>query len=451
MPRRSYELAERQGGKFPSWLGNPRKNGKIFVEKFVNRDCFGDLLFLEESPRTRISLAKFGPHDRFYVLKGIKKSWIRRNSKNADLVENEMRIHIGLHHRFIINLFRIFDHHSFVYLVQEYAVGSTLELLAQSKKGRLGLPVVFSLDAARFYVAEIASALNYLHEKQHVIHRNIDFESVGIAWDGHVKLLGFGRAVQVYPKCPLIPTEVDDVTRMSTAAPELIPPFLRSFFMDEEEAESACYSFEVDWWALGVLLFQLVFGHLPFGDCRVDTNEEITRSILNGERRRKRLWTNILERQYFKTGVLELLDGLFKQQQEKRWVLNDLKESKFFEKFADWSMLHHIAAPHPPRWALVEADMSMFAAPRKEHKKKMSKPGVFPEELQLRPKKADIENGYFVHICANVMEEAISHHNIRDRNAWASAQKKDKVDFLKNRRELRQSRSVSQVDGAGLT
>ena len=104
---------------------------------------------------------------------------------------------------------------------------------------------IFPNDAALFYISEITLALGYLHENN-IAHRDLKPENLLIGNDGHLKLTDFGFAKKIEGKTFTICGTPDYL------APEII------LGIGHDQG--------VDWWALGVLIFELLSGYTPFFD-----------------------------------------------------------------------------------------------------------------------------------------------------------------------------------------
>lgn len=105
----------------------------------------------------------------------------------------------------------------------------------------------FSEERTRFYAAEILSALNYLHSKQ-IVFRDLKLENILLDAQGHVKITDFG----------LCKEGIGNGKRARTfcGTPEYLAPEI----LDEED-----YGKSVDWWALGIVMYELMVGRPPFG------------------------------------------------------------------------------------------------------------------------------------------------------------------------------------------
>jgi serine/threonine protein kinase len=104
---------------------------------------------------------------------------------------------------------------------------------------------LFPNDVTLFYITEIASALDYLHSKR-IAYRDLKPENILICNDGHIKLTDFGFA-----------KKVTDKTFTLCGTPEYLAP---------EIIMNSGHNHGVDWWAMGVLLFEMLTGFPPFYD-----------------------------------------------------------------------------------------------------------------------------------------------------------------------------------------
>ncbi|CAK7202003.1 Cytochrome c oxidase subunit 1 [Sporothrix eucalyptigena] len=180
-----------------------------------------------------------------FALKILRKAAVIK-LKQIDHVRHERQILQDVSgHPFITNLLASFHDHDFLYLLLDYVPGG--ELFSYLRKFRR-----FDEPTAQFYAAEIVIVLEYLHEQQDgVAYRDLKPENLLLDARGHVKLVDFGfakrlgrdgagGAVETYTLC---------------GTPEYIAP---------EVIQNMGHTTAVDWWALGILIYEFLTGYPPF-------------------------------------------------------------------------------------------------------------------------------------------------------------------------------------------
>ena len=183
--------------------------------------------------RVRLALDKVS--GEVVVLKIMSKSLVLRR-KQLDHVLTERELLSQLRHPFIVQYKAAFQDQHFLYMVLEYVQGGEL----YSVLAREGF--VEEHDA-KVYACEVLSALAYLHS-QHIVYRDLKPENVLLTSSGHVKLSDFGFAKVVTER-----------TYTLCGTPEYLAPEI----INREGHNEQC-----DWWALGVLLHEMVLGQAPF-------------------------------------------------------------------------------------------------------------------------------------------------------------------------------------------
>ncbi|KAL1915968.1 uncharacterized protein VTP21DRAFT_6356 [Calcarisporiella thermophila] len=222
---------------------------------FIYRPSFGlkDFSLLETlgtGTFGRVYLAKFKRNGSYYAMKVLKKAELVR-LKQIEHINSERHILSRLNFPFIVNLFCTFQDTQYLYMLLEYVPGG--ELFSHLRRaGR------FSPDTARFYAAEIVLAIEHLHA-QNVIYRDLKPENLLLDPRGHIRITDFGFA-----------KHVEDRTWTLCGTPEYLAP---------EIINSSGHGKAVDWWALGILIFEMLAGYPPFYD---DNPFKIYERILAG-------------------------------------------------------------------------------------------------------------------------------------------------------------------------
>uniref|UniRef100_A0A8C9Q5J5 protein kinase C n=1 Tax=Spermophilus dauricus TaxID=99837 RepID=A0A8C9Q5J5_SPEDA len=174
-----------------------------------------------------------------YAMKVVKKELVN-DDEDIDWVQTEKHVFEQASNRpFLVGLHSCFQTESRLFFVIEYVNGGDLMFHMQQQRK---LPE----EHARFYSAEISLALNYLHERG-IIYRDLKLDNVLLDSEGHIKLTDYGMC-----KEGLRP---GDTTSTFCGTPNYIAP---------EILRGEDYGFSVDWWALGVLMFEMMAGRSPF-------------------------------------------------------------------------------------------------------------------------------------------------------------------------------------------
>ncbi|CAD5229254.1 unnamed protein product [Bursaphelenchus okinawaensis] len=195
----------------------------------------------------RVSLTRHNVTGHYYALKALYiPSIIDR--RQVQHVHNEKRILTKLDHPFVVKLYDTAKDTRNLYMIMEFLAGGELFAYLRATK-------VFSSSMVKFYAAEVILALEYLHGLN-IAYRDLKPENLMMTQEGHVKLTDFGFAKEIHNK---------SYTLCGTA--EYLAPELAN-----RSGHNRC----VDYWALGVLIFELMAGYTPYpGDDADDVQMRI--------------------------------------------------------------------------------------------------------------------------------------------------------------------------------
>lgn len=178
---------------------------------------------------------------RIYAMKVIKKEmFVSNENEDIDWIQTEKHVfERASNYPFLVGLHSCFQNESRLFFVIEFVRGGDLMYHMQRKR-RLSEP------EAQFYAAEISLALDFLHMRG-IIYRDLKLDNVLLDHEGHIKLTDYGMCKEGIKK--------GEKTSTFCGTPNYISPEL----LRQED-----YDFGVDWWALGVLLYEMLAGKSPF-------------------------------------------------------------------------------------------------------------------------------------------------------------------------------------------
>ncbi|KAI8973883.1 kinase-like domain-containing protein [Pilobolus umbonatus] len=198
----------------------------------------------------RVHLVQSRVNARYYAIKVLKKSEVVR-LKQVEHTNNEKHILEAVAHPFLVNMWGTFQDNVSLFMVMDYVPGGELfSVLRRSQR--------FPDHVAKFYAAEVILAIEYMHSKN-VIYRDLKPENLLLDSQGHIKITDFGFA-----------KHVPDITWTLCGTPDYLAP---------EIIQSKGYGKAVDWWSLGVLVFEMLAGYPPFYD---DDHLKLYEKILAG-------------------------------------------------------------------------------------------------------------------------------------------------------------------------
>lgn len=189
---------------------------------------------------------------RLYALKVMSKAKLIKSSQEVH-VYNEKTAMLTVRSPLFVRLYATFQDDRHLYMVMEYVPGG--ELFSHMR-----YIAKFTISQARFYIAEILMALEVLHDHG-IVYRDLKPENILLAENGHIKLADFGFSKRI----------CGEITWTLCGTPEYLAP---------EIILNQGHSFEVDFWSLGVILYEMIVGIPPFYH---HNQVELCKLIIRGE------------------------------------------------------------------------------------------------------------------------------------------------------------------------
>lgn len=262
----------------------------------LSMSCFDIISTLGRGFYGKVMLCKKKGTEDYYAIKTVHKNRLTKANK-VHTIFAERNVLRKAKHPFIVNFAFAFQSDAKVYLGLEYASGGELFHHLQ-RRGTI------PLDEVRLYIAELSLAINYLHCLG-IIYRDLKPENVLLDAQGHLKLTDFGLAKN-------LGDEGETGTFCGTSeylAPEIIA--------------RKKYGPKIDWWAIGILTYELLYGQTPFYD---RNKAKMFQSIRNEKPRFPRRAD---------PATVDFIMALLEKEAENRADFNMIKDHAFFQGL-DW-------------------------------------------------------------------------------------------------------------------
>jgi len=204
----------------------------------------------------KVLLSEYKNTGELFAIKALKKGDIIARDEVDSLMSEKRIFEVAnsMRHPFLVNLFACFQTQEHVCFCMEYACGGDLMMHIHND--------VFSETRAVFYSACVVLGLQYLHDN-HIVYRDLKLDNLLLDLEGYVKIADFGLCKEGMGH--------GDRTTTFCGTPEFLAP---------EVLTEPSYTRAVDWWGLGVLIFEMLVGESPFPG---DDEEEVFDSIVNEE------------------------------------------------------------------------------------------------------------------------------------------------------------------------
>uniref|UniRef100_A0A673CEK1 non-specific serine/threonine protein kinase n=1 Tax=Sphaeramia orbicularis TaxID=375764 RepID=A0A673CEK1_9TELE len=249
---------------------------------------------------------------QLYAMKVLKKATLKVRDRVRTKMERDILVEVN--HPFIVKLHYAFQTEGKLYLILDFLRGGDLFT-------RLSKEVMFTEEDVKFYLAELALALDHLHGLG-IIYRDLKPENILLDEEGHIKLTDFGLSKE----------SIDHENKAYSFCGTVE-------YMAPEVVNRRGHTHSADWWSYGVLMFEMLTGTLPFqGKDRKETMTMILKAKLGMP-------------QFLSSEAQSLLRNLFKRNPANRLGagpdgVEEIKRHQFFNTI-DWnvSLSINIRAP----------------------------------------------------------------------------------------------------------
>ncbi|KAI4215235.1 MAG: hypothetical protein LQ351_002131 [Letrouitia transgressa] len=297
------------------------------VRKMTATD-FEPLRCLGKGTYGTVLLVKQLSTGRLYAQKQFRKASLTVQKQLIEQTKTERAILESVNrHPFVVKLYYAFQDQEKLYLILEYAQGG--ELFTRMLTERM-----FPEDAAAFYMAEMVSAIDHLHNTVGVIYRDLKPENCLLDAEGHLLLTDFGLSK--------VAVDGEYQCRSMTGTLEYMAP---------EVLLQKHYGQEVDWWSFGILGFDLLTGASPF---HANNDSKVKEKILKSK---------LVLPYFLSLDAKDLLTRLLRKKPRDRLGafmpkdLQTIKKHRFFRKI-DWQKLENRELEPPIKPLVTDPELA---------------------------------------------------------------------------------------------
>ncbi|XP_064270108.1 ribosomal protein S6 kinase alpha-2 isoform X3 [Passer domesticus] len=280
---------------------------------------------------------------QLYAMKVLKKATLKVRDRVRSKMERDILAEVN--HPFIVKLHYAFQTEGKLYLILDFLRGGDLFT-------RLSKEVMFTEEDVKFYLAELALALDHLHGLG-IIYRDLKPENILLDEEGHIKITDFGLSKE----------SIDHDKRAYSFCGTIE-------YMAPEVVNRRGHTQSADWWSFGVLMFEMLTGSLPFqGKDRKETMALILKAKLGMP-------------QFLSIEAQSLLRALFKRNPSNRLGagfdgVEEIKRHPFFVTI-DWNKLYRKEIKPPFKPAVGRPEDTFHFDPEFTSRTPTDSPGVPP-------------------------------------------------------------------------
>ncbi|KAG5858968.1 protein kinase domain-containing protein [Encephalitozoon hellem] len=309
-----HEISEKRIGvpleRIKEVIGEKTKPSDYEIVKNVAKGGYGEVFLVRK--------------EKIYAMKRVSKDLVLRQPHTALFMAEKEAMVDCIGSEWLVCAHMTMQDEEYLYYLMDFIPGGDF-------MGLLSKEDVLEEDWVKFYAAEIVAALDELH-RLGWIHRDLKPDNILIGSDGHVKLADFGSCIRM--------KDGKAKSSITVGTPDYVSPDVLCSVNEECE-----YGEDVDFWTLGVIIYEMVYGTTPFySDTLMETYRRITKAEFGFPFKVSPELTNLIE------SLITTKD--------KRIKIDDIKGHKFFEGI-DWSRLKELRPPFVPEIS-GDSDTSHF-------------------------------------------------------------------------------------------
>lgn len=296
---------------------SPMRDGDSHSSSQVSLADFSFIKVLGKGSFGKVLMAEYRKTRDIFAIKVLKKDTIIQDDDVECTMTEKRILALAAKHPFLTALHSCFQTKDCLFFVMEYVAGGDLMFQIQGARK-------FDEARARFYSAEVALALMFLHRND-IIYRDLKLDNILLDQDGHCKIADFGMCKEYMSS--------GKTTQTFCGTPDYIAP---------EILQELDYDAAVDWWAMGVLMYEMMAGQPPF---EADNEDELFECILHDD---------VLYPVWLSKEAVSVLKGFMTKNPSKRLGCvaenggeRAIQMHPFFAGKIDWEALEQKKVPPP--------------------------------------------------------------------------------------------------------
>ena len=277
---------------------------KISLEDNFN-NSLDDFYFCKNLGKGKFGIVSLIHNNKnFYAMKAVKRKDAEKQKILIKYFITERNILLRLDHPFIMKLVKTYKNKDNIFYMTEYINGRVLSKFLETREPK----DIKNIYLTQFYLSFLFITLNYLNSKN-ICHRDLKPDNLMIDEKGYIKLIDFGTSI-----------EIKNYTSTITGTPHYIAP---------EILIGKSYSFQCDYWSVGIIAHELFYNYYPFGNKATDPMD-VYREIIKKDLKLPKNG-NILVNDFIKC-------FLKKKVNERLCIFEKIKTHEFYKDF-NWDYL----------------------------------------------------------------------------------------------------------------